>query len=399
MDKPDTHVFEEAVRDCLAHLYDYTFLQDHPLVRLLVPQLQGNADRVQTFREVIFEAIDHLKLHDLKNIQTKNSRLYYILQLRYQQQQQVQYVLKQLNLGERQFYRDHAKAVQALSRVLDEQLKENIPGPINNPSIQSELERVQRQSTSFPTTASAFLEKTLLAVKGLTERQQVELHLHISDSTLPVNIDQTSLRQIIIWIVSQLIVQSPSASHFTVSFSVHGSTAQFSFAGDATSSSVSSYRMQDRQASLETLLKTLGASVYERANPGKFIEVILEIPFQQRSILIIDDNPDAVALFRQHLVGQPFQIFTAYEGAQAIELARESRPEFIILDVLLPNQDGWEILQHLKSHPATMNIPVLICSVLDAFDLAILLGADGFLRKPPEKTEFLNTLKRFSTQV
>src|ERR1041384_4923044 len=103
-------ILEESVRDCLAHLYDYTFLQEHPLVPMLIPQVQGNISRVQAFQELISLAIDRLKPHDLNNPHTKNARLYNILSLRYQQQQQVQYVLRQLNLGERQFYRDYAKA-------------------------------------------------------------------------------------------------------------------------------------------------------------------------------------------------------------------------------------------------------------------------------------------------
>src|SRR5689334_6878445 len=140
----DTEILEESVRDCLAHLYDYTFLQDHPLVRLLVPHVQGNASRVQIFQQLVLSAIEQLKPGDSGNPQSKNSRLYSILSLRYQQQQQVQYVLRQLNLGERQFYRDHAKAVQALTHVLEEQVKENPPIPANTLSIHAELERAQR---------------------------------------------------------------------------------------------------------------------------------------------------------------------------------------------------------------------------------------------------------------
>ena len=65
-----------------------------------------------------------------------------------------------------------------------------------------------------------------------------------------------------------------------------------------------------------------------------------------------------------------------------LQIAREVVPSVIVLDVMLPGQDGLEVLQNLKNHPATRQIPVLICSVLDTRELVLSLGADGFLRSP-----------------
>lgn len=391
-------IAEDSVRDCLAHLYDYNFLQEHHFVWLLVPHIPGNASRVQVFQQVVLDAIERLKPHNPANPYAKDSRLYNILHMRYHQQQQVQYVLKQLNLGERQFYRDHAKAVQTLAYVLEEYLKEGDSVAANAFSIHSELERVKRQNTSVNTSIDAFLIKTLTAIKSLTERQQSGLHIQRCDALLPGALDPTLLRQVIIWIVSQLVIQSPAGSRFAISFEMCGSMAQFMFARNAVRDSASLeplHLVNEHQETLETLLKSLGATVREGADESHDIVVMLEIPMKRHSVLIIDDNPDVISLFSQFLIGQPYQLFTAYEGAQAIDLARQTHPAFIILDVLLPNQDGWEILQHLKNHPTTVDTPVLICSVLDAQDLAVLLGADGFLRKPPEENEFFAALKRF----
>jgi CheY-like chemotaxis protein len=88
---------------------------------------------------------------------------------------------------------------------------------------------------------------------------------------------------------------------------------------------------------------------------------------------------------------------TARDGSQATRIAQETQPLLIILDVMLPEQDGWEILQTLKSHPETQRIPVLVCSVLNASELAISLGADGFLRKPPGESEFLAILEKYAS--
>ena len=59
-------------------------------------------------------------------------------------------------------------------------------------------------------------------------------------------------------------------------------------------------------------------------------------------------------------------------------------------------KDGWQILQTYKSHPLTEHIPVLICSVLEMKDLAASLGADGYIKKPPSRDEFLAVLRQWT---
>jgi len=63
---------------------------------------------------------------------------------------------------------------------------------------------------------------------------------------------------------------------------------------------------------------------------------------------------------------------------------------------MLPEQDGWEILQRLTNHPDTQTIPVVICSILRARQLALALGASAFLEKPVDETEFLRVLDPLS---
>ena len=103
-----------------------------------------------------------------------------------------------------------------------------------------------------------------------------------------------------------------------------------------------------------------------------------------------------INLFRRYLTGHPYQIIEAADSSQAIELARKIKPQLIILDVMLPRQDGWEVLQNLKNHPMTLKIPVLMCSVLELPDVAVSLGADAYLKKTPSRTEFLRVLRQWS---
>jgi CheY-like chemotaxis protein len=82
----------------------------------------------------------------------------------------------------------------------------------------------------------------------------------------------------------------------------------------------------------------------------------------------------------------------AQSAGEALVRARELRPDAITLDVMLPAVDGWEVLQKLRAHPQTRHIPVLVCSVLKGRDLALSLGAAGFLAKPVNRDGLMRSL-------
>jgi CheY-like chemotaxis protein len=123
--------------------------------------------------------------------------------------------------------------------------------------------------------------------------------------------------------------------------------------------------------------------------------VVLALPaVQLATVLLVDDNPDTLRLFRRYLAGGSFRPIEAADGRQAIALARQARPRAIVLDVMLPSQDGWEILQSLRSDLVTQGIPVVMCSVLRQSDLALALGASAYLSKPITRDALLLTLRR-----
>ncbi|MHB8627709.1 MAG: response regulator [Aggregatilineales bacterium] len=396
MSTPDAELFESQVRDCLAHLYDYAFLREHPLVHQLVLDVPGDASRVQAFRQLISEAIDRLKPEPDANIDSAQARTYRILTLRYLKQQPTQHVLRQLNLSERQFYRDHMKAIQILRQMLWEQITATKP-PVSTTaiSIQSEIARIHNQVDTQPVAAKAFLEKAVAALHSLADRQGVEVCLQNAEGVLSGGIDHTLLRQTVIWILSQLLIHAPGHNRVMLSYRPEGARCRFIFEiTDASSFSVTHLPL-DAQETLQSFLTILDGNVFEETYANGRSQIVLELPLKPHFLLIIDDNPDAITLFQRYLTGQPYKLLAAYDATQAVTQACESQPELIILDVMLPHQDGWETLQSLKNHPQTRHIPVLICSVLNIPDLARSLGADGFLRKPPGEHDFLVALAQF----
>lgn len=102
-------------------------------------------------------------------------------------------------------------------------------------------------------------------------------------------------------------------------------------------------------------------------------------------VLVVDDILPNVKLLEAKLSGEYFDVLTATSGAEAIEKAEQNIPDLILLDVMMPGMDGFEVCQHLKNNPTTAHIPIVMVTALtDATDRVRGLesGADDFLSKP-----------------
>jgi CheY-like chemotaxis protein len=94
----------------------------------------------------------------------------------------------------------------------------------------------------------------------------------------------------------------------------------------------------------------------------------------------------------RYLTDRRCRVVGVANGGDGLRLARHLRPLAIVLDLMMPGQDGWEILQNLKADAATADIPVVVCSVLAQESLAQALGADAYLRKPVSREQLLLVL-------
>jgi two-component system phosphate regulon response regulator PhoB len=114
-------------------------------------------------------------------------------------------------------------------------------------------------------------------------------------------------------------------------------------------------------------------------------------------ILVVDDEPDAVELIGFNLNAAGFQVVSAEDGAEALEKARTTAPDLIVLDLMLPEVDGLEVCKILRRDPATSGIPILMltakASELDRV-LGFELGADDYVTKPFSPRELVLRIKR-----
>lgn len=102
-------------------------------------------------------------------------------------------------------------------------------------------------------------------------------------------------------------------------------------------------------------------------------------------VLVVDDVPPNVKLLEAKLTGEYFDVLTAYSGPEALEVIGREHPDIILLDVMMPGMDGFEVCSKIKSDPATAHIPVVMVTALDQPSdrvAGLEAGADDFLTKP-----------------
>lgn len=98
--------------------------------------------------------------------------------------------------------------------------------------------------------------------------------------------------------------------------------------------------------------------------------------------LLIDDDPDLAAVLRSLLRGQDVEVHSVLTGAEGVEACRSNPPDVIVLDLLMPGMDGWDVCQKIREFS---NVPILILSALGApgsVARALDAGADDYLIKP-----------------
>lgn len=111
-------------------------------------------------------------------------------------------------------------------------------------------------------------------------------------------------------------------------------------------------------------------------------------------ILSIDDDSQVISLYERYLKPQGYQVLPCTNPHLAVAKAKSVHPIAITLDIMMPEKDGWQVLHELKSDPATRNIPVLICSILEDEEKGVNLGASDYLVKPFLQDDLVNAVAR-----
>ncbi len=115
-----------------------------------------------------------------------------------------------------------------------------------------------------------------------------------------------------------------------------------------------------------------------------------------KTILVVEDDEEIVGLLKLNLENQGYRVVTAEEGHKALKLARETKPDLILLDIMLPGMDGYEICRNLRASDELQHIPVIMLTArgeeLDVV-LGLEMGADDYVTKPFSVRELMSRVK------
>jgi CheY-like chemotaxis protein len=114
---------------------------------------------------------------------------------------------------------------------------------------------------------------------------------------------------------------------------------------------------------------------------------------KNKTVMVVDDNPDIVTIVKTILEGKGYGVQSAYSGQEVFNLLSEQKPDLIVLDIMMPQMDGLEVLTRLKGEPSTATIPVILLTAKVQYEDVLggyKMGADYYITKPFTSTQLLN---------
>jgi CheY-like chemotaxis protein len=113
----------------------------------------------------------------------------------------------------------------------------------------------------------------------------------------------------------------------------------------------------------------------------------------KKTIMVVDDNPDIITIVRTILEGKGYNVSSAYSGAELLSSLEKDKPDLVVLDIMMPQMDGLEVLTRLKAAPETASIPVILLTAKVQYEDVLggyKLGADYYITKPFTSTQLIN---------
>jgi len=384
--------FVDLVKDALEHLYDFPYLQRHPLGQKGLVTERSTELPGQRLREELLAAIESFSPKTGAPFRSPQARLYNLIRLRYVEAMTVQETAHELRISLRQVYRDLRRGEESVAAVLwaRQANVETQPGPraVQLSSIQAEMEQLEPRSRSIE--VRALIQHAQTAVERLALQRAVDFHIQVPPEPVIVSTDPVVARQVLVNMLSRAVQQAQAG---TLELILTADERQISIRlsynpeAKATSQPAANHVVAE-------LAERLGWQVRQEEQAGIGRVVTLQISACGPTILVIDDNQGLVELLNRYLSGHACRVVAAASGQEGLQLAQQVMPDAIVLDIMMPEMDGWELLQRLRSYQSLAKTPVIICSVFNDPELAYSLGASLFLAKPVSRDNVLTALRK-----
>lgn len=122
----------------------------------------------------------------------------------------------------------------------------------------------------------------------------------------------------------------------------------------------------------------------------------MEQPQRAPRIMVVDDDPDTISILARHLQREGFVAIEAISGAECLRIVREHPVDIILLDLMMPDMDGFAVCRALKENPEAAEIPVIMITARDDLDAraeGMRLGVSDFLAKPVFRRQLANRIR------
>ncbi|MDQ2731282.1 MAG: response regulator, partial [Armatimonadota bacterium] len=299
----------------------------------------------------------------------------------------------------------------------------------------SKIESGKMTLEMAPFSLFSVVEEALSTVRPLAAQKHLQLTTKIPETLPPIYGDSAKLKQVLLNLLANAIkftpegkvevsassqngvveiavkdtgigVSSMAREHIFEEFrQADGSTSRrFGGTGLGLAISRKLIRMQHGEITVESeegVGSTFRILLPDAGNLAPHIEPSVNSlpPAEERlRAVCIDDDPSSLNLIMRHLVSEGYEVKTASGADEGISLARQWKPDVITLDVMMPQKDGWQALEELKSDEELQSIPVLIVSMIQNRELASALGASGAVIKPIERTVLLAALQQIQSK-
>ncbi|MGI6377323.1 MAG: response regulator [Anaerolineae bacterium] len=395
--------FARQVRNGLANLYDPTRLEVHPLLDLLsIDQSHGRA-RSQILREILVDAVEALRPGRDVPFSDPAWYGYRILKQRYLDAQHPNVVAHDLGMSRTTFYRHLAEAVEATALFIWDRHGIDAEQADELEEFSVDHSRAAREE-ALSAARSSKLE--LVDVVGQTHRvaemlsplldqEHVYITIDAAADLPPVQASPMVLGQILLNAISEAV---GLVSGDMLRVSVRRSELAVLW-------EIGPLRCVDDDGQVvekceplalsQALVQVYGGQLWIERRPDAAAEICFEIPLPRRvSVLVVEDDPDMARLYQRYLTAGQYVVRTATDLELVRRCVKDSPPDLVLLDVFMPNNDGWQILTWLRSEPETSRVPIVVCSVLEQPDLALALGAQAVLQKPVTQMDLLETARR-----
>ncbi len=387
--------FVAALRTTLMQLDDFNSLRNSPLLQLLTSP--DHSPSPVTLQEHLVSAIQ-----DLRYMSSTNAQRYYeILHYRYIEHLPQMDVAFQFGISERQLRREQANAIELLAEQIWQEVMDAerlVPEadssslPVRNDDqivINTEMNRLRQQLAPGSSHVEEVLAKVLLDITALSVNYHVCITQAFAEGLAMVAVPPVALRQSLLTILSAIV---PKVAHQKIHITVQRTSIEVHVRIEIPElCSAMDDEYTHRIGVAHQILSPFGGHV--DLHCPQHDEVLLCAPtVDSVPVLIVDDNPDTIGLVQRYAQGSRFRIVTTTDGRETLRLACENQVTAILIDIMMPEIDGWDLLAELRHHPATQDIPVAVCSVLPQHELSDVLGARMFIHKPLTQEVFLRAL-------